>query len=82
VHWPILIIAQEYSVDNSLPRHTELELVGLSIVIAAAIYYAIENPIRRSRLLKGHRVLTYAMGASLIAISYAAIYWHLHHFSK
>jgi peptidoglycan/LPS O-acetylase OafA/YrhL len=57
-------------------------LVALSFAIATTLYYAVENPIRRSSLLRRNRVLTYAMGALLIAISYAAIYWHLHHFSK
>jgi peptidoglycan/LPS O-acetylase OafA/YrhL len=81
VHWPVLVIAMEYSVNGTLPRRTEVELVALSVAIAAAIYYALENPIRRSKLLRGNGYLTYAMGACLIAASYAAIYWHLHHFA-
>jgi peptidoglycan/LPS O-acetylase OafA/YrhL len=81
VHWPILIIALEYSIRGSLPIHSEIELVALSIVISAILYYAIENPIRKCKLLKQSRVLTYSMGAILIGISFGAIFWHLHNFS-
>ena len=81
VHWPILIIAEQYSISGALPLHAELELVALSLAVAAVIYYGVENPIRRSGLLKRNRVLTYLLGAGLIAISYAAIYWHLHNVS-
>ena len=81
VHWPILIIAEQYSINGTLPLHSQLVLVALSLAVSAVIYYAVENPIRRSRLLKRNRVLTYLMGASLIGLSYAAIYWHLHNVS-
>ena len=30
VHWPVLVIAMEYSVNGTLPRRTEVELVALS----------------------------------------------------
>jgi peptidoglycan/LPS O-acetylase OafA/YrhL len=82
VHWPVLIIALEYSFKGSLPLHSELELVALSIVLSAILYYGLENPLRKSNLLKKNRVLTYSMGAVLIAISYGAIFWHLHNYSK
>lgn len=81
VHWPILIIAEQYSINGTLPLHSQLVLVAFSLAVSAVIYYAVENPIRRSRLLKRNRVLTYLMGASLIGLSYAAIYWHLHNVS-
>jgi peptidoglycan/LPS O-acetylase OafA/YrhL len=81
VHWPILIIAEQYSISGTLPLRSEVGLVALSLAVSAVIYYAVENPIRRSRLLKRNRVLTYLMGAGLIGISYAAIYWHLHNVS-
>jgi peptidoglycan/LPS O-acetylase OafA/YrhL len=82
VHWPVLIIALEYSFKGSFPLHSELELVALSIVLSAILYYGLENPLRKSNLLKKNRVLTYSMGAVLIAISYGAIFWHLHNYSK
>jgi peptidoglycan/LPS O-acetylase OafA/YrhL len=76
VHWPILTIATQYAIAP-LPLHSELELVALSIAIAAVLYYAVENPIRRSRWLARRRLVTFAMGAVLIGLSFAAIYWHL-----
>jgi peptidoglycan/LPS O-acetylase OafA/YrhL len=79
VHWPILIIAQEYAL-KTLPLSEEMELVGVSVALAAASYYLVENRIRRSGLLKRHRLITYGLGVLLIAVSYAAIYWHLDHF--
>jgi peptidoglycan/LPS O-acetylase OafA/YrhL len=82
VHWPVLTIALEYSIKGSLPVGSELELVSLSIVISAILYYALENPLRKWKLLKQSRVLTYCMGAILIAISYGAIFWHIHNVAK
>jgi peptidoglycan/LPS O-acetylase OafA/YrhL len=77
VHWPILTIASIHSISK-LSLQTNLELVGVSIAVAAVSYYVIERPIRRSHLLIQRRVLTYAMGLLLIGSTYGAIYWHLH----
>jgi peptidoglycan/LPS O-acetylase OafA/YrhL len=82
VHWPVLTIALEYSIKGSLPLRSELELVALSIVISAILYYVLENPLRKSKRLKQSRLLTYSMGALLIAASYAAIFWHIHNFGS
>jgi peptidoglycan/LPS O-acetylase OafA/YrhL len=79
VHWPIIAIATQYAIAP-LPLHSEIELVLLSVVIAAALYYAIENPIRRSQWLAKRRLITFAFGAILIGLSFAAIYWHLSHY--
>ena len=79
VHWPVIAIATQYAIAP-LPLHSELELVALSVVLSAALYYAIENPIRRSRWLAERRLLTFAFGAVLIGLSFAAIYWHLSHY--
>ncbi len=79
VHWPVLAIATQYAVAP-LPLHSEIELVALSVVLAAALYYGVENPIRRSQLLMRHRALTFVFGAALIGLTFAAIYWHLHNY--
>src|SRR5580692_7707917 len=79
VHWPVIAIATQYAIAP-LPLHSELELVALSVALSAALYYAIENPIRRSRWLADRRLLTFAFGAILIGLSFAAIYWHLSHY--
>jgi peptidoglycan/LPS O-acetylase OafA/YrhL len=79
VHWPVIAIATQYAIAP-LPLHSELELVALSLVLSAALYYAIENPIRRSKFLASHRLVTFACGAAMIGLSFAAIYWHLSHY--
>jgi peptidoglycan/LPS O-acetylase OafA/YrhL len=79
VHWPIIAIATQYSI-SPLPLQSEIELVVLSVVLAAVLYYLIENPIRSSRFLAGRRVMTFAFGALLIGLSFAVFYWHLSHY--
>jgi peptidoglycan/LPS O-acetylase OafA/YrhL len=80
VHWAVITIATQYAIAP-LPLRSEFELVALSVALAAVLYYAIENPIRRSRWLADRRVLTFIFGALLIGFSFAAIYWHLSHYS-
>jgi peptidoglycan/LPS O-acetylase OafA/YrhL len=82
VHWPVLTIALEYSIKGTLPIRTEFELVALSLVISAILYYGLENPIRKAKWLKESRVFTYSMGAFLILASYAAIFWHIHNYGS
>ena len=79
VHWPIIAIATQYAI-SPLPRHSEVELVALSIALAAFLYYTIENPVRKSKWLANRRLVTFAFGATLIGCSFAAIYWHLSHY--
>lgn len=78
VHWPILTIATQYAVAP-LPLHSELELVALALALSALIYHLFENPIRRSRWLATRRTATFALGAILIGLSFATIFWHLRH---
>lgn len=50
VHWPLFTItAARIGADFSLP--TQLLLIGVTVVCAAIMYHAFENPIRRSRTL-------------------------------
>jgi peptidoglycan/LPS O-acetylase OafA/YrhL len=79
VHWPVITIATQYAIAP-LPLRSEIELVVLSVALAALLYYAIENPIRRSRWLADRRGITFIFGAVLIGLSFAAIYWHLSHY--
>lgn len=78
VHWPVIAIATQYA-TSSLPLRSRLELVALSVVLSAALYYVIENPIRRSKWLAKRRLATFGLGGFLISLSFAAIYWHLNH---
>ena len=79
VHWPIIAIATQYAIAP-LPLHSEIELVALSVAVSAGLYYAVENPIRKSRWLADRRLVTLALGAFLIGLSFVAIYWHLSHY--
>ena len=79
VHWPVIAIATQYAIAP-LPLRSEIELVLLSVALAGVLYYAMENPIRRSRWLSNRRGVTFIIGAVLIGLSFAAIYWHLSHF--
>ncbi len=79
VHWPVLAIAMQYAI-SPLPLHSEFLLVALSVALSAVLYYSIENPVRRSRWLVQHRAVTFLLGAVLIGLSFAAIYWHLSHY--
>jgi peptidoglycan/LPS O-acetylase OafA/YrhL len=79
VHWPVIAIATQYAI-SPLPLHSEIELIALSIALSALLYYAIENPIRRSQWLAKRRLITFVFGAALIGLSFAAIYWHLSHY--
>jgi len=79
VHWPVLQIPQQYSFSGAIARSSELELVGLSIVLAAVMYYAVENPLRKATWLQV-RWRTFAFGAALIALTYGALFWHLHNY--
>jgi peptidoglycan/LPS O-acetylase OafA/YrhL len=78
VHWPVMAIAMQYAI-SPLPLRSEIELVALSIVLSAVLYYTIENPIRKSTWLVYRRLVTFAFGAVLIGLSFATIYWHLSH---
>ncbi len=79
VHWPVLQIPQQYSFSGTIARSSELELVGLSIMLAAVMYYAVENPLRKATWLQ-LRWRTFAFGAGLIALTYGALFWHLHNY--
>jgi peptidoglycan/LPS O-acetylase OafA/YrhL len=77
VHWPILVIAAQYSLTGTISLVRAGVLVLVSIAVAAFSYYALENPLRNWERLKRSRVATYSLGAGLIVLSDAVIYWHL-----
>jgi len=79
VHWPVIAIATQYAIAP-LPLRSEIELVAISIALAAVLYYALENPVRRSKWLASRRLVTFVFGVTLIGLPLAAIYWHLSHF--
>ena len=62
-HWPVLVLAAERTGKVALPVADNLLLIGVAIVLAAASYSFVENPIRRARLTPGRSILG---GASLV----------------
>jgi peptidoglycan/LPS O-acetylase OafA/YrhL len=78
VHWPVIAIATQYAIAP-LPLHSEIGLVGLTVVLSAVLYYIIENPIRKSTRLAKRRLETFVFGVVLVGLSFATIYWHLSH---
>jgi peptidoglycan/LPS O-acetylase OafA/YrhL len=79
VHWPVIAIATQYAI-SPLPLHSEIELVAISLFLAAILHYALEDPIRRWQWIAQRRPLTFVFGAALTALSFGAIYWHLSHY--
>jgi hypothetical protein len=72
VHWPIRIFLQEHTLEFTLGWR----LVGfiLSFVAAAGVYYIVEVPIRRGRILAGRRLyVVVVVGLSVATISASAL---------
>ena len=78
VHWPILQIAEQYSL-SPLSSWSRFGLVENAIVAAAVLYYVVENPIRRARFLTENRWLTLLFGAAMLGVTFWAISWSLGH---
>jgi len=68
VHWPILIIAEQYA-GHPLSLKDNLLWVVLAVAISVASYLLIENPIRHWKFLTRSGIRSVALGAILIAIS-------------
>jgi peptidoglycan/LPS O-acetylase OafA/YrhL len=88
VHWPVIAIATQFvfytgpSATVHLSLLSDIGLIAISLVLTAVLHYCVENPLRRWQWLVTHKVATYVMGALLIALTYGAIYWHLHNFGQ
>ncbi len=68
-HWPILIIAAEYSGKTSLTFLQNLPWLALALGISIVSYRFLENPVRHAKVLFRHRSASVLMGALLIAFS-------------
>ena len=67
-HWPILIIAAQHA-GHPLSLQDNLLLLLLALGLSIASYYAIENPIRHARFLRGSGGRSIAMGTVLIGLA-------------
>ncbi len=65
-HWPILVIAEQ-DATSPLGLGQRLGLVAASVGAAAATYYLLENPVRRSKLLARHKAVSIAIGLVIVA---------------
>lgn len=65
-HWPFLVIGQIY-LDDFGPT-TRIMLAAVSLVVAAAAHYLIENPVRFANSLVTSHGPNWAMAIALIAV--------------
>ncbi|MFE0747888.1 acyltransferase family protein [Gordonia sp. NPDC058843] len=71
VHWPLFTIAAaRIGADFTLP--VQLLLIGATVVCAAGMYHAFENPIRRSRALADRPWWSLAIIPASVAVVFAA----------
>lgn len=66
VHWPIHVLATHTGAQESYTLPWRWTLFVLSLLLAAAVFHLVEQPIRRSRRLSSGRILG-AYAASLLA---------------
>ena len=67
-HFPIIIIAEQ-QISARLHLTTRAALLVLSVVLAVATTFLIENPIRHARRLRSSRRLSLGLGAGLVVLA-------------
>ncbi|MEM6857728.1 MAG: acyltransferase family protein [Pseudomonadota bacterium] len=72
VHWPILILLKEHTLEFTFPYR--LAGFAASFGAAALVYYGVENPIRKGKILNGrrHSLLAFA-GLSVATMAIAGM---------
>ena len=65
-HWPILVLAAESSGRAGLSFRQNLWWLLAATLAAVLSFRLVENPIRRSRFLSGHRLVSIGMGGALV----------------
>ena len=72
-HWPPLVLAVAW-VGHDITQAQRLSITAGTFVLAALTYHFVENPVRRSKVLVGHRWLSLGLGlatsATVVAIAY------------
>jgi peptidoglycan/LPS O-acetylase OafA/YrhL len=69
-HWPVFIVP--IATFGELGGWTRAGLIVVTVALAWATYTLVENPLRRSPRLRNRPSATYALGATLTAISVGA----------
>ena len=67
-HWPILVIAVQYWGPANVARN--LSLAAFALVLSAATYFLVENPIRHAAFLTRSSTASLAVGALMIAVCF------------
>ena len=65
-HWPLLIFFTDRSSRFGQSFVADVPIIALSFVLSIITYYAVENPLRRSRYLRSSSTKTVMAGAGMI----------------
>jgi peptidoglycan/LPS O-acetylase OafA/YrhL len=66
-HWPLITIAKEVSLTGRISTAATFELLALALGLAVATFFLVEQPFRRSSLLRRRGALpSFALGAFLV----------------
>jgi peptidoglycan/LPS O-acetylase OafA/YrhL len=66
LHYPPMILLTGVYYQHALAVHERLVIAAVTLVIAFAMYYVLERPIRRSKILARHPWWSIAMGLALV----------------
>ena len=73
-HWPVLMIAEQ-AYGGPLAPHVRAVLVLAALGLAAATYFGLEEPVRRSRRLERSPLLTLVLAALLVITPITVARW-------
>jgi len=77
-HWPVITIAKESSLTGAIGKPETCLMLVISFALSVITYYAVEQPLRRSALLRrGGAWPSFALGALLIAAVVCLCSWEL-----
>jgi peptidoglycan/LPS O-acetylase OafA/YrhL len=75
-HWPLLTIAAQRQA-RPLTVGTGLLWVAVALVLSAVVFWVIENPVRYAKPLTKSPLLSLAMGAVLVVLSFTVCSWEI-----
>jgi peptidoglycan/LPS O-acetylase OafA/YrhL len=70
LHFPPMILIAGIYYQHALPVHERLWIAAATLGVAFVMYYAMERPVRRSRVLARNPWLSILMGALLVLTAY------------
>ena len=75
VHWPVNVLASRWWTGEQYVAGLRLAMFAVSILLAAAVYHLVENPIRHRRLLAVNKrlMLGYAAGLGTTVAMFALV---------